>query len=87
MRPLKSLCLPVLLTALSLSLVEGQTKQNEPNTNESIETLRVKAEQGDAQAQYELGLRAEIDSLQATWFGRSAQQGHAGAQLLLCSWA
>ena len=54
---------------------------------ETIEELRAKAEQGDAQAQYFLGYRYSIgggvpqDSAEAVrWYRLSAEQGHVGAQ-------
>ncbi len=65
------------------------------NTNsesdDSLEKLRKKANEGDAQAQYELGKKydpSECDSIENDeemfkWYRMSAEQGHAEAQLRL----
>ncbi len=45
-------------------------------------TLQERAEQGDAQAQYELGLTLDYDQA-AKWFRKAAEQGHADAQFFV----
>ena len=68
----------VLAVALLLSCAAGA---------ESIQSLRAKAEQGDADAQYSLGVKYRIgrgvpesDVEAVKWFRRAAEQGHISAQ-------
>ncbi len=56
-----------------------------------MKALRQKAEQGDAKAQLDLGLKyvkgdgvPQDNSLAASWFGKAAEQGDATAQSMLC---
>lgn len=56
--------------------------------NRQLETIVMQAEQGNAAAQYQLGLRYQsgdgvppLASEAIEWLNRAAQQGHAGAQL------
>jgi TPR repeat protein len=56
----------------------------------SIESLRKRAEQGDAEAQWDMGARyhngqdvPQSDVQAARWFQRAADQGHVNAQSIL----
>ncbi|MDD1628712.1 MAG: sel1 repeat family protein, partial [Methylococcaceae bacterium] len=77
-----------LFTGLYASHAHAATK---PNTNGIVEQLiRIKAEQGDATAQYNLGVMyangkgmTQDDKQAAFWFRKSADQGYAEAQLIL----
>ena len=57
---------------------------------EDLTTTQQRAEQGDAEAQYNLGVRyhfgegvAQDDQQAVAWFRKAAEQGHANAQLKL----
>jgi TPR repeat protein len=62
-----------------------------PNADESVaQQIRIKAEQGDAEAQNNLGMMyangkgvAQDDKQAAVWFRKAAEQGYAEAQLIL----
>jgi TPR repeat protein len=95
---MRSSLLPLLLAALSLSLssVPASSAQTvDPHTgavceprSTDVESLRGRAEKGNASAEYELGrsmLRTPTDSEFASampWFRRSAEQGYAPAEYL-----
>ena len=62
----------------------------EPAQDDTLEALRTRANAGDAEAQYNLGLTYAIgldvpqdDVEAAAWFLKAAEQGHAAAQLSL----
>lgn len=57
---------------------------------DSVDTLRMKAERGDPEAEYKLGLAYDVGvgtpqdlGQAAAWYERAAEQGHAGAQFSL----
>jgi uncharacterized protein len=65
-----------------------RTAASDPQEN--VDTLRMKAERGDPEAEYKLGLAYDVgvgapqDVAQAAaWYERAAEQGHAGAQFSL----
>jgi uncharacterized protein len=67
-----------------------QKTETMPNAEESVEQIRAKAEQGDAAAQFNLGVMYyEGRSVQqdynqaAAWYRKAAEQGHAKAQFNL----
>ena len=70
-----------------LSLVILAAFQSEPAEAQDIGSLQTAAEQGDANAQFNLGLRyddgdgvPENDRKAARWYRMAAEQGHAAAQ-------
>lgn len=77
---MRKFTITVVLVALALcATVQAQTAQ--------IDALRERAEQGDAAAQYELGLgyklgeRVPQDAVEAArWYRLAAEQGYASAQ-------
>ena len=57
---------------------------------DSVDTLRMKAERGDREAEYKLALAYDVGigapqdlEQAAAWYERAAEQGHAGAQFSL----
>jgi len=81
--------LPALLCALSLSFQAFSAEPKEADQKAFRET-KVKAEQGDAPAQYELGLMyfygqgvAKNEAEAVKWYRKAAKQHHAKAQFLL----
>ena len=73
-----------------LSLVILAAFQSEPAEAQDIGSLQTAAEQGDANAQFNLGLRyddgdgvPENDRKAARWYRMAAEQGHAAAQFTL----
>jgi hypothetical protein len=85
----KSGCIATLLLTFCLFLAArtGATTEQEQNNGKHLEELRVKAEQGDAAAQSDLGLcyyegtGIPKDFAEAVkWFHKSAEQGYAEAQ-------
>jgi uncharacterized protein len=57
---------------------------------DSVDTLRMKAERGDPEAEYKLGLAYDVGvgapqdlGQAAAWYERAAERGHAGAQFSL----
>ena len=81
-----------LLIVLSTLFIGGcfpilQKAETMPNAEESVEQIRAKAEQGDAAAQFNLGViyymgrGVQQDYSQAfSWYRKAAEQGHAMAQ-------
>jgi len=88
---------PVSLRRLALAgmvalLVGGAplAQTPEPAQDDTLEALRTRANAGDAEAQYNLGLTYATgldvphdDVEAAAWFLKAAEQGHAAAQLSL----
>src|SRR5664280_345044 len=83
----------VVLSALLFTGLFASHKNAEPmpNADGSVEQqIRIKAEQGDAEAQNNLGMMyangkgvVQDDKQAAFWFRKAAEQGYAEAQLIL----
>ena len=79
----------VAVAALSLAVLSSLVQAQDTPSAQELADLRVLAEAGDIEAQYNLGVYAagrgvSQDAAEAvTWFRRAAEQGHAGAQLNL----
>ena len=83
------------LVVLSVLFLGGcfpilQKSESTPNAAESVEQIRAKAEQGDAAAQFNLGViyyegrGVQQDYNQAAaWYRKAAEHGHAKAQFNL----
>ena len=79
--------LTALLCITGFLLQCAQAQQSGADTNQ-LTLLRAKAEKGDAQAQFELGLASSLgkfgvatDYVEAVkWYRRAAEQDHAKAQ-------
>ena len=78
------------LAFLLIALVVLVGFQPGPAKTQDIEQLRKDAEQGDATAQYQLGLRYSIgigvpkdDAEAVRWYRKAAEQGNANAQFNL----
>ncbi len=86
-------CMRVALGILFLSLLTvpyGCRQESTAPAGESLKSLRGRADQGDAKAQYNLGLRYDQgrgvpqDYAEAIrWYRKAAEQGDAGAQFVL----
>ena len=68
----------------------AETPETATTADAELESLRQRAEQGDAQAQADLGFRHSTgqgvpqDDVQAVaWYRKAADQGYAGAQFNL----
>tara|TARA_B100000315_G_scaffold196176_1_gene187254 strand:- start:128 stop:496 length:369 start_codon:yes stop_codon:yes gene_type:complete len=89
------LCLPAVLLlgaaeASSADLPKGVEAYVAGDYAAALRELRPLAEQGDAQAQYSLGLMyekgqgvARDDAQALKWYRKAVEQGHADAQFLL----
>ncbi|MCC7036690.1 MAG: sel1 repeat family protein [Alphaproteobacteria bacterium] len=58
----------------------------EPQSSESVDNLRQKAESGDTAAQYAMGVYYEIDNSHAEaaeWFSKAGNQGHGKSSVLM----
>ena len=83
----------VAVAVLSLSVLGPPVQAQDDQTSvRSLADIRASAEAGDAEAQYDLGVRydfgwlgvSERDAAEAvTWYRRAAEQGHAKAQYRL----
>jgi TPR repeat protein len=84
-----------LVSTPRISCTAGETHREFVRTaasdqQDSTDVLRLKAERGDPDAEYKLGLAYDVgvgapqDLAQAAaWYERAAEQGHAGAQFSL----
>jgi uncharacterized protein len=83
--------IPVRLVALlALLALAPASAQDALSPKQEIELLELRSEAGDAESQYQLGLRQlygrgtsrDLEST-ARWLGRAADQGHTQARLML----
>lgn len=81
--------LTVLIGVLGLACPSDSTAQGTPTAQE-VQSLRARAEQGDALAQFSLGVLYDMgqvvpqDHVEACkWFRKAADQGHSSAQFNL----
>jgi TPR repeat protein len=56
-----------------------------PQQQEPIELIRIKAEKGDPQAQFQIGLQMTNNADALPWFLKAAEQNHVKAQYLVAS--
>ena len=84
-RPAMRIALAILVLTMGVLVVFASADSSQAQTEATAVTqLRVRAERGDADAQYELGLRCVSDNdLPAIWFQKAAEQGHPNAQTRL----
>ena len=84
------LALAVVLVGISALILSPSVCAQQPVSQLPLDELRALAEQGDAGAQFTLGLRCQFglgvpeDNAEfVRWFRLAADQGHAGAQVNL----